>query len=46
VQPRADAWEDFGLSGLTKVLQSRFSPRDEAGCLALTERVPEVEGRP
>ncbi|GAA4995763.1 hypothetical protein [Kitasatospora paranensis] len=46
MQPRADFHEDFGLSGLTRVVQSRFVPRTEAGCLCTARNVLEVEGQP
>ncbi|MFG2919405.1 hypothetical protein ACGF0D_41855, partial [Kitasatospora sp. NPDC048298] len=45
MKPRADFTEDFGLSGLTKYLQSRLAPRDAAGILAFVDNLLEVEGR-
>ncbi|MEU6974085.1 hypothetical protein AB0A71_41505 [Kitasatospora aureofaciens] len=45
MKPRADFTEDFGLSGLTKYLQSRLAPRDAAGILSFVDNLLEVEGR-
>ncbi|MFF1909934.1 hypothetical protein [Kitasatospora sp. NPDC058218] len=45
MEPRADFGEDFGFSGLTKYVQSRFVPREAAGILSFVESLLDVEGR-